>query len=132
MTAPTSSFYSSLSQIGELFLVIFDPISRRKLQFAHSGCWVFFWNWKSRLLQALLCIWPKAYRVINVICSFLSSQNSGYKRPIFTYLGDVGKALACRWWSAIKALKKNCGQRKLQETLLKRAYHPIFFIVSCS
>jgi hypothetical protein len=36
-----------------------------------------------------LWIWPKGYKVINIIFSFLSSQNSGAKRPIFTYLGSL-------------------------------------------
>jgi hypothetical protein len=42
------------------------------------------------LIKALLCIWPEAYRVINaVFAGFSSSQNSGSKRPICTYLGSL-------------------------------------------
>jgi hypothetical protein len=41
--------------------------------------------------QVVFPLWilPEGYRVINIICSFSSTQNSGSKRPIFTFLGSL-------------------------------------------
>jgi hypothetical protein len=69
------------------------------------------------LVYKLLIFYKPFYvidlRVVNVICSFSSSQNSGSKRPIFTYLGPLERPLTCRWFLA---LNKNYGLKKLQKT----------------
>jgi hypothetical protein len=67
-----------------------------------------------------------AYRVINVTCSFLSSQNSGFKRPIFTYLGSLERRWPVDGSEHNVSFKKNCVLCKLQKNIVERAYHPIF------
>jgi hypothetical protein len=47
---------------------------------------------------------------------FLSSQNSGSKRPIFTYLGLLESPWSVDGNSVILALNKNYGLHKLQKT----------------